>query len=143
MLQRQRFRYQLALLCCGLILTTGCNNSRKTESATTTPRAAIVGEDSRAPLADSPEQLIGRRPPPIQVAKWVKGEPLTDFEPGKVYVVDFWATWCGPCIAAIPHLTKLAQTHKGKLEVVGISISERQIQWEDALKVFETPAKEQ
>lgn len=126
MLQRQWFRYRLALLYCGLILTAGCNSSRKTESATTTPRAAIVGEDSRAPLAESPEQLIGRRPPPIQVAKWVKGEPLTDFEPGKVYVVDFWATWCGPCIAAIPHLTKLAQTHKGKLEVVGISISERQ-----------------
>lgn len=60
------------------------------------------------------------------VAKWIKGEPLTGFEKGKVYVVDFWATWCGPCKAAIPHLTKLQQKHKGAVEIIGVSISERQ-----------------
>lgn len=77
--------------------------------------------------APSPaESLIGKPPPPITVAKWVKGEPLSGFEKGKVYIVDFWATWCGPCKAAIPHLTKLAQEHKGKVEVIGISISEKQ-----------------
>ncbi len=60
------------------------------------------------------------------MAKWVKGEPVTGFEKGKVYVVDFWATWCGPCKQAIPHLTKLAQENKGKVEVIGVSISESQ-----------------
>ena len=74
----------------------------------------------------SPAALIGRPPPPIHVARWTKGQPLTEFEQGKVYVVDFWATWCGPCKAAIPHLTKLAQDHKGKVEVIGVSISEKQ-----------------
>ncbi len=80
-----------------------------------------------APVAQpDPEVLIGKAPPPIKVAKWVKGEPLAGFEKGKVYVVDFWATWCGPCKAAIPHLTKLAQEHKGQVEVIGVSISEQQ-----------------
>ncbi len=70
--------------------------------------------------------LIGKPPPPITVAKWVRGAPLERFEKGTVYVVDLWATWCGPCKAAIPDLTKLARQHRGKLEVIGVSISERQ-----------------
>lgn len=40
---------------------------------------------------------------------------------GKVLVLDFWATWCGPCIAAEPKLEKLMTDHAGKLAVVGIS----------------------
>ena len=79
-----------------------------------------------APAAPSPSDLIGKAPPSIQVAKWIKGEPITELEKGKVWVVDFWATWCGPCKAAIPHLTKLAKEHAGRVEVVGIAISERQ-----------------
>ena len=79
-----------------------------------------------APAAQQPESLLGKAPPPLVVAKWVKGEPLTKFEKGKVYVVDFWATWCGPCKAAIPHLTRLQQEHPGSVEVIGVSISERQ-----------------
>ena len=72
------------------------------------------------------DALLGKPPPPITVAKWIKGPELREFEPGKVYVIDFWATWCGPCKAAIPHLTELAQKHRGKVEVIGIAISERQ-----------------
>jgi thiol-disulfide isomerase/thioredoxin len=87
---------------------------------------------SGAPPAPEPapavvlSPLVGKPPPPIQVARWVQGEPLARFEPGKVYVVDFWATWCGPCKAAIPHLTRLAHEHAGNVEVIGVSISEHQ-----------------
>lgn len=100
-----------------------------------TPMAPTVAPATEAPKTAEPAKeaetpawavLIGKAPPPIVVAKWVKGEPLTGFEKGKVYVVDFWATWCGPCKAAIPHLTKLAHEHAGKVEVIGVSISERQ-----------------
>jgi len=95
------------------------------QPAALAPPVAPVAAAPAAP-ASPIDALIGKTPPPITVAKWVKGEPLTGFEKGKVYVVDFWATWCGPCKAAIPHLTKLTQEHKGKVEVIGVSISERQ-----------------
>jgi thiol-disulfide isomerase/thioredoxin len=51
---------------------------------------------------------------------WVKGDPVT-ITPGKVYVVEFWATWCPPCLKSIPHLTALQKKHKDRVVFVGIS----------------------
>ncbi|MHC4445597.1 MAG: redoxin domain-containing protein [Planctomycetota bacterium] len=42
---------------------------------------------------------------------------LSDFK-GKVLLLDFWATWCGPCVMAMPHIQKVADKFKGKDVVV-------------------------
>jgi len=53
--------------------------------------------------------------------EWVKGRPVT-FEPGSIYVVEFWATWCPPCRTSIPHLTKIQRKYRSKkVKVIGIT----------------------
>jgi thiol-disulfide isomerase/thioredoxin len=67
---------------------------------------------------------IGDAAPPLREQKWIKGTPIQHFEKGKVYVVDFWATWCRPCIASMPHLSSLAHKYKDKVIFLAIDIYE-------------------
>jgi thiol-disulfide isomerase/thioredoxin len=72
------------------------------------------------------ELKIGDAAPAIAVGKFVKGEPVKSFEPGTVYVMEFWATWCGPCVKAIPHVSELQAKYKDKgVVVIGTSVWER------------------
>jgi thiol-disulfide isomerase/thioredoxin len=61
--------------------------------------------------------------PPLALGKWVKGEPVTEFAKGQTYIVECWATWCGPCIVAIPHVSELQAKYKDKgLTVIGVDV---------------------
>ncbi|MFG0244553.1 MAG: TlpA family protein disulfide reductase [Phycisphaerales bacterium JB052] len=80
-------------------------------------------EDFAEPV-QIPELFIGSKAPELQIAKFVKGDSVQSFEPGQVYVVEFWATWCGPCIAAFPHLSELQEEYKGKAQFIGVNIWE-------------------
>jgi thiol-disulfide isomerase/thioredoxin len=55
---------------------------------------------------------------------WLKGEPVPRFEPGHVYVVDFWSTWCPVCAAAMPHLSAMQAKYQGKLSIIGVNARE-------------------
>ncbi len=68
---------------------------------------------------------IGDAAPKLEVNKFVKGEAVSEFKPGQVYVVEFWATWCGPCRAVFPHLSKLQKEHGNKVAFIGVSVWER------------------
>ena len=68
---------------------------------------------------------VGSVAPDLSIAKFVKGDSVSGFEDGQVYVVEFWATWCGPCIAAFPHLSSLQEDHGDDVKFIGVNVWER------------------
>jgi thiol-disulfide isomerase/thioredoxin len=66
---------------------------------------------------------IGSQAPKMEHVDWLKGEPIKEWKPGHVYVLDFWATWCAPCIAGIPHLTAMQKELRDQnVHVIGVAI---------------------
>jgi cytochrome c biogenesis protein CcmG/thiol:disulfide interchange protein DsbE len=61
----------------------------------------------------------GKKAPDFFMGKWLNTQGVDTR--GKVVLIDFWATWCGPCRKAIPELNDFAKKFKDKLVVIGIS----------------------
>jgi len=54
----------------------------------------------------------------------LQGRPF-DLRRGKVVLIDFWASWCAPCILAIPHLSQLQEKYRARgFQVVGVSMDD-------------------
>jgi len=93
--------------------------------------AAFVGLIPLAGSADNPKPIqdrkepakkesppvslrVGDPAPTLKASKWLQGEQVRKFEPGKVYVVEFWAVWCGWCIAFMPHAAELQDQYRDR-----------------------------
>ncbi len=77
---------------------------------------------------------LGDPAPALRVHQWLKGTPVKKFKKGHVYVLEFWATWCRPCIAAMPQLSTLAREYKDKVTFIGIDIYEDEVKPRKSIK---------
>lgn len=79
----------------------------------------------KAQEQEVPELMIGDKAPELKYGAWLKGSPIKEYKKGHLYLFEFWATWCGPCIISMPHLSEFAKAHAKDLTVVAVNI------WED------------
>lgn len=107
---------------------------------------ALIAWSIPTPSAAAKELTIGSDAPDLDIEHWIQdGEgffkPVKKFKPNNVYVVEFWATWCGPCIQNMPHIAELQTEYRGQnVQIIGVSDES-----EDEVKEFlenEHPALE-
>lgn len=113
---------RLLLLPIALLAAAGAAIAQPTGTSPTKP-APKVEPKKETPAPSDAALKVGSKAPGIKADKWVKGAEVKSFESGKVYVLEFWATWCPPCIKSIPLLTDLKKSHKD-VTVIGMASSE-------------------
>jgi len=92
--------------------------------------------DSTPQLRQSHAELEGKPMPALSLSGWVNGEVKPEDMKGKIVVIDLYATWCGPCMRAIPHNNELLKKYKDKgLVLFGVCTSGNgQEKMEDVVK---------
>ena len=99
-------------------------NSANTPRPATKPEVHSEVREEPVTPADIVVQKIsarsfrGKPAPDLVVEKWLTAQPVM---PGKFVMIDFWATWCGPCRQSIPDINKLHAKFKDQLVIIGLS----------------------
>ena len=81
---------------------------------------------------------VGDKAPPLTISDWVKGAPV-DFAKDigkKIYVVEFWATWCPPCKASVPRLTEFQKKYEKDVTIIGVTSLDNRGKTKSAVQRF-------
>ncbi|MCX7872390.1 MAG: TlpA family protein disulfide reductase [Verrucomicrobiae bacterium] len=108
------------LITGGLILAIGCKKSSELPAK----------EESVSQKSEQKKGVIGMDAPPLKISQWVKGNPvnIAEGKGKKIFVVEFWATWCPPCQVTIPHLTEVQKKYsKNDVIIIGITDEDQKL----------------
>lgn len=129
-LQRREARGRRRAVVCGSETQQNSTNSLRSRYSAFMLRTSIlhaalaVTSIFLTTAAHAADLKVGSAAPKISVDAWVKGERVRKLETGTAYVVEFWATWCPPCVSSIPHLTELQKANPNVI-FIGVAGSER------------------
>jgi thiol-disulfide isomerase/thioredoxin len=111
-------RCGLALLTLSLALVVplrAAEEKAKGDEGKTVEQLAKEGHWGQTPEQwEKHAALLGKAMPKLELSEWINGEVKAEDMKGKIVVVDYWATWCGPCIASIPKNNELAKKYADK-----------------------------
>jgi thiol-disulfide isomerase/thioredoxin len=96
---------------------------------------ATLGIASAQETRPAPQLMVGDPAPALTCGKFVQGEEVKEFSKDNAYIIEFWATWCGPCVATIPHVNEIQNKFKDQgLIVIGLNLGEDEATVEPFIK---------
>lgn len=113
------------LLALFLILTlmlslAACDSSVEITQPRETQPDETQPEETLPELGNEPGKLCYGYDLPIVTQDGETGETIDPTKTGKVTVINFWGTWCGPCVSELPHLSELAANYSDTLTVIAV-----------------------
>jgi len=124
----------LALTLVTSVGIMGAVNAQEKEMAEKPMNEKVAEQKEMAKLLG-----VGSDAPALEGVTWVQGEEVKDLnEKGKLYIIECWASWCGPCVAVIPHMNELHKKYAEQgLVLIGMNV------WEEGLEKTQAFVKKQ
>ena len=87
--------------------------------------------------SDEPGSVIERSGPmPALEGKWLNGELTPESYRGKVVLVNFWGSWCGPCRKEQPVLQRLSEEYEGRVQFIGVDFLDSEARGREFIREF-------
>lgn len=130
----KRLKYVLVLGTC-LCTLAACQQTKKAEVAENEANEVEVSVENEATNAE--DETVSAESDAVSISDFVLPQPngeqlsaMNIIAKNRITIIDFWASWCGPCRAEMPNMVKIYQDcHEQGLEILGVSLDNNAEDW--------------